>query len=201
MPKIIIPRRAPRPDSDFEEDLPPQNNASDRELVDVDGQNDAGADNDNDDFTTEDAPTPSAEPVKRARGRPRGRGRGASTANVESGTPRPRGRPKGSGRGRGRPPRGPNPITIKLSKRAEEESDGDETEEADDVKEKPAPLGGGKPFRKIQGEVYVIDGDEFVTPDDPKGDEKIDQWGNLLGGVSVFKTAFLSAKYATQADD
>ncbi|KAJ7337374.1 chromatin remodelling complex Rsc7/Swp82 subunit-domain-containing protein [Mycena albidolilacea] len=30
--------------------------------------------------------------------------------------------------------------------------------------------------------VYIIEGDEFVTEDDPKGDEKIDKWGNLLGG-------------------
>ncbi|KAF9051161.1 hypothetical protein BDZ89DRAFT_1057024 [Hymenopellis radicata] len=191
MPKIVIPRRAPRPDSDFDEELPADNNGSDREIVDVDGENDAEADNDNEEFTTEDAPTPSAEPVKRARGRPRGRGRGASSSAVESGPPRPRGRPRGSGRGRGRPPRAGSSITIKLPKRAEDESDGDETEEADEVKEKPAPLGGGKPFRKIQGEVYIIDGDEFVTPDDPKGDEKIDQWGNLLGGRRLKANTFV----------
>ncbi|KAI0074934.1 hypothetical protein K474DRAFT_1685549 [Panus rudis PR-1116 ss-1] len=43
-------------------------------------------------------------------------------------------------------------------------------------------MGGGKPFKKIQGKVYVIDGDELVTEDDPKGDTKIDKDGNLLGG-------------------
>jgi chromatin structure-remodeling complex protein RSC7 len=43
-------------------------------------------------------------------------------------------------------------------------------------------LRSGKPFRSIQGKIYVIDGDEFVTDDDPKGDKKIDQFGNLLGG-------------------
>ncbi|KAF8480046.1 chromatin remodelling complex Rsc7/Swp82 subunit-domain-containing protein [Russula ochroleuca] len=43
-------------------------------------------------------------------------------------------------------------------------------------------MGGGKPFRVIQGKVYVIEGDEFVTVDDPKGDTKIDKNGNLLGG-------------------
>ncbi|KAI0267479.1 chromatin remodelling complex Rsc7/Swp82 subunit-domain-containing protein [Gloeopeniophorella convolvens] len=43
-------------------------------------------------------------------------------------------------------------------------------------------MGGGKPFRVVQGKVYVIDGDELVTDDDPKGDTKIDRNGNLLGG-------------------
>ncbi|KAI0289947.1 chromatin remodelling complex Rsc7/Swp82 subunit-domain-containing protein, partial [Russula brevipes] len=43
-------------------------------------------------------------------------------------------------------------------------------------------MGGGKPFRVIQGKVYVIEGDEFVTEDDAKGDAKIDKNGNLLGG-------------------
>ena len=44
-------------------------------------------------------------------------------------------------------------------------------------------MGGGKPFRVVQGKVYVIDGDEFVTGDDPRGDAKIDKFGNLLGGA------------------
>jgi chromatin structure-remodeling complex protein RSC7 len=44
-------------------------------------------------------------------------------------------------------------------------------------------MGGGKPFRVIQGKVYVIEGDELVTEDDPKGDTKIDKNGNLLGGA------------------
>lgn len=47
-------------------------------------------------------------------------------------------------------------------------------------------MGGGKPFRVIQGKVYVIEGDEFVTVDDPKGDTKIDKNGNLLGGALPF---------------
>jgi hypothetical protein len=46
-------------------------------------------------------------------------------------------------------------------------------------------MGGGKPFRVIQGKVYVIEGDEFVTEDDPTGDTKIDKNGNLLGGASL----------------
>ncbi|THV05687.1 hypothetical protein K435DRAFT_646613 [Dendrothele bispora CBS 962.96] len=57
-----------------------------------------------------------------------------------------------------------------------------DVDEPEEKKEKVAPLGGGKPFRLIRGKPYVIDGDEFVTEDDPKGDEKIDKWGNLLGG-------------------
>ncbi|KAH9053614.1 chromatin remodelling complex Rsc7/Swp82 subunit-domain-containing protein [Lactarius vividus] len=43
-------------------------------------------------------------------------------------------------------------------------------------------MGGGKPFSIVQGKVYVIEGDEFVTEDDAKGDTKIDKNGNLLGG-------------------
>jgi len=88
---------------------------------------------------------------------------------------------------------------IRLPKRNDEESDADgEPENENDADneggdgmilepeevaiEKVAPMGGGKPFRKIQGQVYIIDGDEFVTEDNPKGDEKIDKFGNLLGG-------------------
>jgi chromatin structure-remodeling complex protein RSC7 len=44
------------------------------------------------------------------------------------------------------------------------------------------PMGGGKPFRTVNGVVYIIEGDELVTEDDPKGDTKIDIYGNLLGG-------------------
>ncbi|KAI0356889.1 hypothetical protein OH77DRAFT_1400246 [Trametes cingulata] len=44
------------------------------------------------------------------------------------------------------------------------------------------PMGGGKPFKRIQGKIYIMDGDEYVTEDDPKGDTKIDKNGNLLGG-------------------
>jgi len=51
-----------------------------------------------------------------------------------------------------------------------------------------APLGGGKPFRKIHGKVVIIDNDEFVTDEDEKGNTKIDSQGNLLGG-RVFKAA------------
>ena len=83
---------------------------------------------------------------------------------------------------------------IKLPRRGSDDSDVDDDTPADggegddidtgplDVEEKEAPMGGGKSFRSIQGKIYIIDGDEFVTEDDPKGNEKIDQFGNLLGG-------------------
>ena len=31
--------------------------------------------------------------------------------------------------------------------------------------------------------MYVIEGDEFVIEEDEKGNTKIDQYGNLLGGA------------------
>ncbi|KAI9060085.1 hypothetical protein FKP32DRAFT_1578774 [Trametes sanguinea] len=43
-------------------------------------------------------------------------------------------------------------------------------------------MGGGKPFKQIQGKIYIMEGDEYITEDDPKGDTKIDRNGNLLGG-------------------
>ncbi|KZP15821.1 hypothetical protein FIBSPDRAFT_749593 [Athelia psychrophila] len=54
--------------------------------------------------------------------------------------------------------------------------------------EREGPTGGGKPFRKIHGQVYIIDNDEFVTEENEKGNTKIDQYGNLLGG-RVYKAA------------
>ena len=47
-------------------------------------------------------------------------------------------------------------------------------------------MGGGKPFKRIQGKIYVLDGDEYVIEDDPKGETKIDANGNLLGGKLGF---------------
>lgn len=138
-------------------------------------------------------------PGPRARGRGRGRGRGAMPGTS---TPRARGRGRGRARGRGR-----GALTIRLPSKKEEEGEGGtegegegeiatpiegefaegageaEGDVVDLAKEKQAPMGGGKPFRKIHGKIYVIDGDEFVTDDDPKGDEKIDSSGNLLGGM------------------
>ncbi|CCL99390.1 uncharacterized protein FIBRA_01408 [Fibroporia radiculosa] len=117
-------------------------------------------------------------PARRVRGRGRGRGRGSA-----SGTSTPRGR----GRGRGRPKmRGRGTITIKLPRRTGEEGPHEELEpvieEAPPEASEEGPTGGGKPFRRIQGKVYILENDEYVTDDDPKGDAKIDSQGNLLGG-------------------
>ncbi|KAJ3754855.1 chromatin remodelling complex Rsc7/Swp82 subunit-domain-containing protein [Lentinula raphanica] len=56
---------------------------------------------------------------------------------------------------------------------------------------KKAPVADGRPFRKIYGKIYIIEGDELVTDDDPKGDEKIDKFGNLLGGRKFKASTFL----------
>lgn len=170
------------------------------------------------DAEPDDAPTPmevdaeaasaseeSGQPsVRRGRGRPPGRGKSVPTSGAS--TPRGRGRGRGvravgrpRGSGTGRTILASGSLTIRLPKRPDEEDDDEELAEGDagtegetvaEEKEKEPPLGGGKPFRKIQGKVYIIEGDEFVTEDDPKGDEKIDKWGNLLGGrFSDFRVA------------
>ncbi|KAI0089622.1 chromatin remodelling complex Rsc7/Swp82 subunit-domain-containing protein [Irpex rosettiformis] len=97
----------------------------------------------------------------------RGRGRG-----------RPRGRPKGSGigrprgRGRGRP-RGKGRLTTRSRRDRDEEP----------IIEKEYPEDGPvRYFRRYNGEIVYIEGDEYVTGDLEKGDEKIDKDGNLLGG-------------------
>ncbi|KAJ7253043.1 chromatin remodelling complex Rsc7/Swp82 subunit-domain-containing protein [Mycena haematopus] len=200
VPKIVIkPRAAPSRSA-----LP----SEEEEEGDVDVDADADAEDE-----PEDAPTPmEVDPdaasaseegapvaVKRGRGRPRGRGK----SMPPSGTSTPRGRGRGRGRvakarGVGRTIAGGGGLTIRLPRRPDEDEDEEEpgedagTEgEAAEEKEVVAPLGGGKPFRKIQGKVYVIEGDEFVTEDDPKGDEKIDQWGNLLGGRRFKASTFI----------
>lgn len=101
---------------------------------------------------------------KRARGRPRGRPKGSGV-----GTPRPRKSAKGKGKARGRPAKSRRDDDD-VGSVAEDGAEGEET--------------GGKPFRRINGQVYVIDGDEFITENNPKGDTKIDEYGNLLGGMS-----------------
>lgn len=125
------------------------------------------------------------------------RGRGRPPKGF--GAPRPRGRPRGSGRGRGRPRgarTGPTgPIILRLPKRVEAEPAPelpliDPVEDSVEPTPTPAPedveivqpMGGGKPFRQVAGKVYIIENDELVTDDEPKGDEKIDSNGNLLGG-------------------
>ncbi|KAJ7164887.1 chromatin remodelling complex Rsc7/Swp82 subunit-domain-containing protein [Mycena filopes] len=134
--------------------------------------------------------------VKRGRGRPRGRGKSLPASGTSTPRGRGPGRPRGSTSARGaakstrggtgRTILGGGSLTIRLPKREEEEDEdlveGDAGTEAETVEEPVAPLGGGKPFRKILGKVYIIEGDELAIDDDPKGDEKIDKWGNLLGG-------------------
>ena len=120
----------------------------------------------------------------KGRGRPRGRGK-APTITAGRVKGKLRAVIKGRGRGRGRG----GPLTIRLPGRQDDENQGDgEVAEAgkevavEEVEEKEEPLGGGKPFRKIQGKVYIIENDEFITDDDPKGDTKMDANGVLLGG-------------------
>lgn len=188
-----------------------EENETENDQMDADDENDHDNSNDDNDPTdqpvdddsgagdgnTEEEAAPA--PVRRSRGRPRGSG------PKSSGTSTPRGRPRGRGRGRGRgraTVAGAG-LTIRLKAPKGEEgdvSDDEYTPEAEaptpaaastaaaepeeEAPAKEAPMGGGKPFRKVGDKVYVIDGDEFITEDDPKGDEKIDKWGNLLGGMS-----------------
>ncbi|KLO18369.1 hypothetical protein SCHPADRAFT_866713 [Schizopora paradoxa] len=147
---------------------------------------DEGGDEEDGDGVQESTPAP--------RGRGRGRGRGRARGYVSTG--RPRGRPRGSGRGRGRGRGRGSSVLLKVSRRgADSDGTGDVDGDADDSQaatpgaddiETSEPVAGGKPFRRIQGQVYVIENDEFITDNDPKGDEKIDENGNLLGG-RVFK--------------
>lgn len=141
-------------------------------------------------------------PGPKGKGKPRVRTKGATTATPTK--PKAKARTKGKAKGVMKTAGG---LTIKLPKRGEEDGEGGEAEEAEtretevrepEVKEgTPAvaevdegPIGGGKPFRRIQDKVYVIDGDEYVTEDDPKGDDKIDKWGNLLGGTRLTRLCF-----------
>ncbi|KAJ7481514.1 chromatin remodelling complex Rsc7/Swp82 subunit-domain-containing protein [Mycena latifolia] len=212
VPKIIIKPRVSVP-------APARSVPPSPEEEDADADADGDADEEPDDAPTAmdvDADVASASeeggaqpPARRGRGRPRGRGKSVPTSGAS--TPRPRGRPRGSGtgtrvvksasRGTGRTILGSGALTIRLPKRPDEEEEEEEAEagtegeiagdEKEKEKEPEAPLGGGKPFRKIQGKAYIIEGDEFVTEDDPKGDEKIDKWGNLLGGRRFKAGTFL----------
>ena len=109
------------------------------------------------------------QPFPRPRGRPRGRGRAAPPP----GPARARGRGRGRGRARGR---GRGGLTIRLPKRDGEEGDEAEAEEGEQD---------GRPFMRVGGKLYFIEGDEFVTEPDEKGDEKVDIDGNLLGGANL----------------
>ncbi|KAJ7291250.1 chromatin remodelling complex Rsc7/Swp82 subunit-domain-containing protein [Mycena rebaudengoi] len=192
-PRVVVPSRSapmsPQEDEDEAEvDADGEDETDDAPTpMEVDGEGASGSE-------------AGLNTVKRGRGRPRGsRGKAPSVMHSGTSTPRLRGRGRGvtrgvKSRGTGRTILGSGALTIRLPKRPEEEedeeeeeeiADGDEGETAEEKekeREPVAPMGGGKPFRKIQGKAYIIEGDEFVTEEDPKGDEKIDKWGNLLGG-------------------
>jgi chromatin structure-remodeling complex protein RSC7 len=167
---------------------------------DMSGRDDEEGDGEGD-IEDEGEPEGTAEGEKssgtRGKGRGKGKGRGLGGTSTPRGTPR--GRPRGTARGRGRG-RGRGGLTIRLPRPSGEEGSAvEETTEGtpgpieegaassapEKEKVKEAPMGGGKPFRKIQGNIYVIDGDEFVTEEDEKGNTKIDPHGNLLGGTSI----------------
>ncbi|KAF5392878.1 hypothetical protein D9757_000856 [Collybiopsis confluens] len=187
---------SPAPSVDASQSTEPDPNLNESEDEEDDEREDSG------DIEVDEEPqVDSSAPARRGRGRGRPRGSRGITltragSRAGSGTPAPAAKIRGRGRG-GRPRgrgRGRGPITLKLPKQdgeEEEETEGDGVGEdaGDDMNvdaaeesTKRAPLGGGKPFRKVQGDVYIIEGDQFITEDDPKGDEKIDKWGNLLGG-------------------
>ncbi|KAJ7507191.1 chromatin remodelling complex Rsc7/Swp82 subunit-domain-containing protein [Mycena galericulata] len=201
-PRLSVPSRSvpPSPEGEEEGDRDADADAED-EPDDAPTPMDVDADVAS---VSEESGAPSVIIVKRGRGRPRGRGRSVPT----SGTSTPRGRGRGRGTraakprgGTGRTILGSGALTIRLPKRPEEDEEEEELAEGEagtegevveeKEKEPVAPLGGGKPFRKILGKAYVIEGDEFVTEDDPKGDEKIDKWGNLLGGRRFKASTFI----------
>lgn len=210
-PRLIVPApqqqtisAAPTPSSRAEDD--DEDNAAleederEDDNMDLDGSQAAAG--------SVDDETELGTPGLKGRGRPRGRTKGAVTPT--STKPKAKARTKGKTKPVVKTAGG---LTIKLPKRGEEEGEGGTGDggEAEEVETKDAelkdpemkegtpavvevdegPIGGGKPFRRIQDKVYIIDGDEYVTDDDPKGDEKMDKWGNLLGGTELFFYAYL----------
>lgn len=170
---------APQSASQVEEEEKIEEQSADNEDADADAELEAA------EGAGADASVGEEVPVRRGRGRPRGRGKGTSgtVAGTGTGTLRARGRGRGRGRGRAR-----GSFTIRLPRRVGEDGQEEEVAEGDGdgAGGEDGPVGGGKPFRKIQGKVYIIDNDEYVTEDDLKGDTKIDIHGNLLGGELAF---------------
>lgn len=99
----------------------------------------------------------------RPRGRPKGRTRVPAPSAL---APRPKAKARGRGRGRGRG----KGLTARFSG---EYGEGEGDEEGEE---------GGRAWRRVGDKVCYIEGDEFVTEPDEKGDQKIDIDGNLLGG-------------------
>ncbi|KIY49814.1 hypothetical protein FISHEDRAFT_40908 [Fistulina hepatica ATCC 64428] len=84
-------------------------------------------------------------------------------------------------------------FTIRLPRQGGEE-DGDYGSEAGGEEEYDAegnPIGVGKPYRIVQGKPYLIENNELVTEENAKGNEKVDEWGNLLGGRQFKAVTFV----------
>ncbi|THH03287.1 hypothetical protein EW145_g6376 [Phellinidium pouzarii] len=203
--KIIIkPRRPRQPEaiSELEQEAGPSDIASEQDNTGQADGDDEGAveevaaesdapeehikEDGDDDVTLGDG---DAEPVPMPRGRGRGRPRGPS----RGGTGRPRGRPRGSGRGRGRGRGRGGTVLLRLPKRGtDSDAEGDGLEGDDSQAVTPGEDGdvelvsGGKQYRKVTIDLPAVEGDAYVSEDDPTGDTKIDSNGNLLGG-RVFK--------------
>lgn len=43
----------------------------------------------------------------------------------------------------------------------------------------------GRMYRVVQGKTYILEDDELLTEEDPKGNTKIDKNGNLLDGEFI----------------
>ena len=191
--KIIIrPRQSRVVEPSQEPETEPEGSPSeDAEQPDDDVDNEdevegnEGSQNDVEEIGS-DGEAAEVEPVRlpRGRGRPRGRppGRGVG---------RPRGRPRGSGRGRGRPRGRGGSLTLKLPRRgvdsdADTGVEGEESQGATPAaedSEAAGPIAGGKPHRVVHERVYILENDELITDEDEKGNTKIDENGNLLGGM------------------
>ena len=159
--------RAMTQETDGAEEKEGEEEDEDGQTVDVDGDEEGSQAVDDVGTPQDDEDEDEEEVVPVVRGRGRGRPRGSRAKPGGAPSTRARGRGRGRGRPRGRPAR---------SRRDEEP----EIEEDED-----GTLTGGKPFRRINDQIVAIDGDEYITEDNPKGDEKIDKWGRLLGGMSL----------------
>ncbi|KAL5478327.1 NPL6 [Sanghuangporus weigelae] len=202
--KIIIkPRRSrqPQPDSEHEENLSEavaseqadSEAANDEEVpAESDAPEESVKDEDDGDVEGDADDAESDIPVERpvTRGRPRGRPRLSAAGPPRIGTGRPRGRPRGSGRGRARGRGRGEVLTLRLPKR------GDGSDVDNDNESSQAGAGGDEggevelsvPTRKV---LPAIEGDAYITEDDPKGDTKIDANGNLLGGRTFKSQTFI----------
>lgn len=165
--------------------------ASDAELPEESAKEDQddGVTNEN---VNSDVGSGAEEPAPVVRGRGRGRPRGSGRA-AYAGTGRPRGRPRGSGRGRGRP-RGRGGVTLRIPRRG---SDGEEEGDDSRAATEDGDFAETSRYRRSAAagipEGMVVEGDAYVTEEDPKGNEKIDINGNLLGGERLQWLTFLNS--------